>query len=88
MTIAILLVPANPKVHEEALNSFIERHAMLCEFVPLEVVLEIRWSKPMPVDHGSSYRAVPFSRDSLSAQRFGLTRGAPSSMAPSGPVRC
>jgi hypothetical protein len=34
---------------------------MLSEFVPLEVILEIRWSKPMPIDHGSSYRAVPFS---------------------------
>jgi hypothetical protein len=31
---------------------------MLGEFVPLEIVLEIRWTKPMPVDHGSFYRAV------------------------------
>jgi hypothetical protein len=35
---------------------------MLSEFVPLEVVIEIRWSKPMPIDHGSSYRAATFSR--------------------------
>ena len=62
MTITILLVPANLKVRKEALNSFIERHAMLSEFVPLEVILEIRWSKPIPIDHGSSYRAVMFSR--------------------------
>ena len=61
MTITILLVPANLKVRKEALNSFIERHAMLSEFVPLEVILEIRGSKPMPIDHGSSYRAVAFS---------------------------
>ena len=61
MTITILLVPANLKVRKEALNSFIERHAMLSELVPLEVILEIRWSKPMPIDHGSSYRAVPCS---------------------------
>ena len=61
MTIAIFLVPANLKVRKETLDSFIERHAMLSEFVPLEVILEIRWSKPMPIDHGSSYRAVPFS---------------------------
>ena len=60
MTITILLVPANLKVRKEALNSFIERHAMLSEFVPLEVILEIRWSKPMPIDHGSSYRAATF----------------------------
>jgi hypothetical protein len=35
---------------------------MLSEFVPIEVILEIRWSKPTPIDHGSSYRAVTFSR--------------------------
>ena len=61
MTIAVLLVPANLKVRKETLNSFIERHAMLSELVALEVVLEIRWSKPTPVDHGSFYRAVVFS---------------------------
>ena len=53
MTIAVLLVPANLKVGEETLNSFIEGDAVLSEFVTLEVVLEIRWSKPTPVDHGS-----------------------------------
>jgi len=62
MTIPILLVPANLKVQEKALNSFIERHAVLSEFVPIEVVLEIRWSKPMPVDHVSSYRGRTFSK--------------------------
>jgi hypothetical protein len=31
---------------------------MAGEFVPIEVVLEIRWTKPMPIDHGSFYRAV------------------------------
>jgi len=41
MTITILLVPANLKARKEALNSFIERHAMLSEFVPLEVIFEI-----------------------------------------------
>ena len=61
MTIAVLLVPANLKVRKETLNSFIERHAMLSELVALEVVLEIRWSKPTPVDHGSFYRAIVFS---------------------------
>jgi hypothetical protein len=35
---------------------------MLCELVPLEVVLEIRRSKPTPIDHGSSYRGVTFLR--------------------------
>ena len=49
MTITILLVSANLKVRKEALNSLIERHAMLSEFVPLEVVLEIRRSKPTPI---------------------------------------
>jgi hypothetical protein len=58
MTIEVLLVSPNLKVREEALNRFVERHAMLGEFVPLEIVLEIRWTKPMPVDHGSFYRAV------------------------------
>ena len=24
---------------------------MLSEFVPLEVILNVRWSKPMPIDH-------------------------------------
>ena len=60
MTIPILLVPANLKVQEEALNSFIERHAVLSEFIPIEVVLEIRWSEPMPIDHASFYRALVF----------------------------
>ena len=41
MPIPIFLVSANLKVGKEALNSFIEGHAMLSEFVPLEVVLEI-----------------------------------------------
>jgi len=62
MTITIFLVSTNLKAREEALNCFIERHAMLSEFVPIEVILEIRWSKPTPIDHGSSYRAVAFSR--------------------------
>ena len=81
MTITILLVPANLKVRKEALNSFIERHAMLSEFVPLEVILEIRWSKPMPIDHGSSYRAVPFSgirvgpTSPLQPRRLTIARG-------------
>ena len=75
MTITILLVPANLKVRKEALHSFIERHAMLSEFVPLEVILEIRWSKPTPIDHGSFYRAVVFSGNSLSAQRPDFSRG-------------
>jgi hypothetical protein len=55
MPIAIRLVPANLKVQEEALNRFVERHSMLSEFVALEVVLEIRRRKPMPIDHGLSY---------------------------------
>ena len=61
MTIAVLLVSPNPKVGKETLNGFIEGDAMLSEFVTLEVVLEIRWSKPTPIDHGSFYRAIVFS---------------------------
>jgi len=61
MTIAVLLVPANLKVRKETLNSLIESDAMLSEFVTLEVILEIRWSKPTPIDHGSFFRAVVFS---------------------------
>ena len=57
MTIAVPLVPANLKVRKETLNSFIECHAMLSELVTLEVILEIRRSKPTPIDHGSLYRA-------------------------------
>jgi hypothetical protein len=34
---------------------------MLSELVTLEVILEIRWSKPTPIDHGSFYLAVVFS---------------------------
>ena len=34
---------------------------MLSEFVTLEVVLEIRGSKPTPIDHGSFYRTAVFS---------------------------
>ena len=74
MTIAILLVPANLKVHKEALNSFIESNAMLSEFVPLEVVLEIRWSKPTPIDHGSSCRVRSLRRRRLHAV-FGPPHG-------------
>jgi len=56
MTITILLIPANLKVRKEALNSLIEGNAVFSKFVPLEVILEIRWSKLMPVNHGSFYR--------------------------------
>ena len=58
MTIAVLLVSADLKVGKETLNSLIEGDAMLSEFVTLEVILEIRGSKPTPVDHGSLYRAL------------------------------
>ena len=61
MTITILLIATNLKVGKEALNSFIESHAMLSKFVPLEVILEIRWSKPMPIDHGLFYRGDKLS---------------------------
>ena len=60
MTIAVLLVPANLQVREETLDSVIERHAMLSEFVTLEVILEIRWSKPTPIAHGSFYPQLWF----------------------------
>jgi len=60
MPIAIRLVPANLKLQEEALNRFVECHSMLSEFVALEVVLEIRRRKPMPIDHGLSFRAVAY----------------------------
>ncbi len=61
MTITVLLVPANLKVRKETLNSLIEGDAVSSEFVTFEVILEIRWSKPTPIDHGSFYRAVVFS---------------------------
>ena len=70
MTITILLVPANLKARKEALNSFIERHAMLSESVPLEVILEIRWSKSMAIDHDSILSRSYVFQDSLSAQRY------------------
>ena len=60
MTITILLIPTNLKVGKEALNCFIESHAVLSKFVPLEVILEIRRSKPMPIDHGLFYRGAEF----------------------------
>ena len=69
VTISIFLVPTNLKISKEALDSFIEGQPMLSEFVPLEVILEIRRRKPMPIDHGSFYRATLSFRDSLSAQR-------------------
>ena len=82
VTISILLVPANLKVQEETLNSLIERHAVLRELVLLEVVLEIGGSKPMPIDHGSFYRAPAISkilcRPNAPVQR---RRGAPSAAA-------
>jgi len=56
MTIAILLVPTNLEVRKEALNRFVERHSVFGEFIVLKVVLEIRRSKPMPIDHGTFYR--------------------------------
>lgn len=59
MTITrILLIPANLKFRKEALNGFVEAYAMLSEFVPFEVVLEIRWSKAVPIDHGSRSKQV------------------------------
>ena len=62
VTIPILLVPTNLKTGEEALDGFIEGHAMLSKFIPLEVILEVRRGEPMPIDHGSFYRAsLPFS---------------------------
>ena len=61
MTITILLIATNLKVGKEALNGFIESHAVLSKFVPLEVILEIRWSKPMPIDHGLFYRVAKLS---------------------------
>ena len=56
MTISILLVPTNLEVRKEALNRFIERHSVFSQFIALKVVLEIRRSKPMPIDHGTFYR--------------------------------
>lgn len=76
MTIAILLVAANLKAREKAFNSFIEGHAMLSEFVALEVILKIRWSKPTPIDHGSSYRAVTAFEIRYRPNGLALTRGA------------
>ena len=60
MTIPILLVPTDLKTGEEALDGFIEGYAMLSEFVPFEVILEVRRRKPMPLDHGPFYRRVQF----------------------------
>lgn len=51
MTITVLLVPANLKGRKETLNSFVEGDAVSSELVTLEVILEIRWSKPTPIDH-------------------------------------
>ena len=62
MTIAVFPVPANLKIRKETLNSFIERQAMLSEFVALEVILEIRWSKPPPIDHGSFHPQLCFPK--------------------------
>lgn len=64
MTITILLIPANLKVRKEALHGFIEGHAVFSEFVPLEVILEVRRSKAMPIDHGSFYRGAKAFPDS------------------------
>ena len=36
VTIAILLVPTNLKIGKEALDSYIEGHSMLSDFIPLE----------------------------------------------------
>ena len=62
MTITILLVSANLKVRKEALDGFIESHAMLSEFVPFEVILKIRGREVMPIDHWLILsRTCPFS---------------------------
>ena len=61
MTIAVLLVPTNLEVRTEAFNRFIERHSVFGEFIVLKVVLEIRWSKPVPIDHGLFYRGAKLS---------------------------
>ena len=61
ITVTILFVPTNLKVGKETLDGFFEGHPMFSKFVRLEVILEIRWSKPMPVNHGSFYRAAKLS---------------------------
>jgi hypothetical protein len=53
VAITILFVPANLKVRKKALNGFIQGYAVLSKFIPLEVILDIRWSKAMPIDHGA-----------------------------------
>ena len=61
MTITILLIPTNLKVRKEALNGFIEGYSMLSEFVPLEIILDKRWSEPMPIDHSARFKCMRYS---------------------------
>ena len=72
VTIPILFVPTNLKIGKEALDSFVEGHSMLSEFIPLEVIFEIRRSKPMPIDHDSLSRDFAFSGFVIGPTSIGL----------------
>ena len=58
ITVTILFVPTNLKVGKETLDGFFEGHSMFSKFVRLEVILEIRRSEPVPIDHVSFYRGT------------------------------
>jgi len=52
MSITVLLISANLKVCEEAFHRFVKCHTVFNEFISLEIILKIRRSEAMPIDHG------------------------------------
>jgi hypothetical protein len=70
IAIPISFIPMNLEVGKEALNRFIERYSVFGEFIVFKVVFEIRRSKPIPIDHGSLYRAGKAFRTRLFSGRL------------------
>jgi hypothetical protein len=52
ITITILLIASNLIVGKETFNRFVKGHSVSDEFVPLEIVLDVRRTETMPIDHG------------------------------------
>jgi len=58
VTVTILLVSSNLEIRKEALDGFIEPDSMLEELIAFEIVLEVRWREPTPVNHTPFYAAA------------------------------
>jgi hypothetical protein len=55
ISITKFLVSSNFEIRKEALDSFLESHLMLEEFVALEIILEVFRRESAPIDHRLFY---------------------------------